>query len=97
MRRHLCLALGLIAGACVPAKAKVSTEPTPTAAAVCGRHDPPEPIYVIDGKPMTCIAAMSISPSRIATVEVLKGAAAVSQYGASATGGVIVIQTKRNR
>jgi TonB-dependent SusC/RagA subfamily outer membrane receptor len=96
MRRHLCLALSLLAGACVPAKAKVATAPASTAAAACGKSDAAI-TYVVDGKSATCTAAMSVPSSRIASVEVLKGPAAVSQYGPAAVAGVVVIQTKQDR
>ncbi len=96
MRRRLCVALGLLVGACVPAKPTVTTAPTSTAAA-CDKDKPAPITYVVDGKAATCAAAMSLPSTRIASVEVLKGAAAVSLYGPSATAGVVVIQTKQER
>ena len=96
MRRRLCVALSLLAGACIPARATVTTAPASPAAA-CGKDDAAPIAYVIDGKPATCAATMSLPPDRIASVEVLKGVAAVSLYGPSAAAGVVVIQTKRER
>jgi TonB-dependent SusC/RagA subfamily outer membrane receptor len=96
MRLHLCAALTLLAaGACLPARTTVTSAPTSTAAA-CGKDKAPI-AYVIDGKSATCTAAMSLPSDRIASVEVLKGPAAVSAYGPSAAAGVVVIQTKRER
>ena len=94
MHRNLGLALGLLAVACVPAKTKVGGAPTPRPAATC---DEPTSaiIYLIDGAPVTCTSAMGLAADRIASVEVLKGDAAVSLYGPSARAGVVVIQTKR--
>lgn len=97
MRRNLCIALSLIAGACTPPRAAVATAPAASVAAKCSQERAAAIAYVVDGKSATCESAMTLSPSRIASVEVLKGAAAVSRYGASAQGGVIIIQTKRDR
>jgi TonB-dependent starch-binding outer membrane protein SusC len=67
-----------------------------------------EPLYVIDGIPMTTgdfsqvgfsgqgINALSdINPSDIESITVLKDASAAALYGARATNGVILITTKR--
>ena len=96
MRRCLCLVLSLLAGACMSPKPAVTPAPSSSAAACSGRNSAPV-IYLVDGKPVTCTAAMSLPSDRIATVEVLKGPAAVSLYGASAAAGVVVIETKQER
>jgi TonB-dependent SusC/RagA subfamily outer membrane receptor len=64
-----------------------------------GRCDqvPPALMYVVDGKESTCIAVTALPVDRIASVDVLKGAAAVAQYGVSAGAGVIIIRTSRDR
>jgi len=85
MRRNFCIAFSLIAGACMPTRAKVSTAP----AAKCSQ-EPAAIAYVVDGKAATCEFVMALSADRIASVEVLKGAAAPA-------GGVIIIQTKRDQ
>jgi len=92
MHRKLCIAFSLIAGACMPAPPKVATAP----AARCSQERAAAIAYVVDGKAATCEFAMALSADRIASVEVLKGAAA-AQYGVSAAGGVILIQTKQDR
>jgi TonB-dependent SusC/RagA subfamily outer membrane receptor len=100
MRPCQLLVLGFLLAACTPAKAKVAPPPAPAPATVCGKDDPGVPTYIIDGVPVPCPTAMSmisVSPDRIASVEVLKGAAAVSRYGQSAAAGVIVIHTKQER
>jgi TonB-linked SusC/RagA family outer membrane protein len=50
------------------------------------------PLYVIDGTPTTSISGLN--PNEIASMSVLKGAAAASIYGSRASNGVIVITTK---
>lgn len=50
------------------------------------------PLFIVDGTPSTDISWLS--PADIATMTVLKDAAAAAIYGARASGGVIVITTK---
>lgn len=56
-----------------------------------------DPLYVIDGTPISrgTITINDISPSNIASVEVLKDASATAIYGARGANGVILITTKR--
>lgn len=68
-----------------------------------------QPLYVVDGVPMAnstfsaqghAIAAggvANISPDDIASLTVLKGAAATALYGSRAANGVIIITTKTGR
>lgn len=69
-----------------------------------------QPLYVIDGIPVTTgdfaqvgyegqgINALSdISPNDIASISILKDAAAAAIYGARASNGVVLITTKRGR
>ena len=70
-----------------------------------------EPLYVIDGIPLTTTSGdtgawsngesmsglASINPSDIESVEVLKDAASAAIYGSRATNGVIIITTKSGR
>ncbi len=53
-----------------------------------------DPLYVIDGFPSNSDNFRSINPNDIESVQVLKDAAAVSEYGSRGTNGVIVIKTK---
>ena len=51
-----------------------------------------EPLYIVDGFPVSSIA--DIAPSDIASMDVLKDAAATAIYGAQGANGVIIITTK---
>lgn len=57
-----------------------------------------DPLFVVDGIPMTSGGVQSISdfnPADIASVEVLKDAASQAVYGSRGSNGVILITTKR--
>ena len=54
------------------------------------------PLYVIDGKVASAKKVKKLSPSKIATINVLKGEAADKKYGAKAANGVVEITTKKN-
>ncbi len=69
-----------------------------------------EPLYVVDGIPIKSgnfsgladggagsNALADINPSDIASIEILKDAAATSIYGARAANGVVLITTKRGK
>lgn len=53
-----------------------------------------QPLYVVDGVPYY---GGPINPSDIATIDILKDAAAAAIYGAQASSGVIVITTKSGK
>ena len=53
-----------------------------------------EPLYVIDGMPMSSANFRSINPNDIDNVTVLKDAGATSIYGNRGANGVIVVKTK---
>jgi TonB-dependent SusC/RagA subfamily outer membrane receptor len=95
MRRNVFIASSLLAGACMPSKAKVVAAPASSAAATCSQERAAAITYFVDGKSATCTSVMALPASRIASVEVLKGAAALSLYGAPAGVSVVIIQTKR--
>jgi TonB-dependent SusC/RagA subfamily outer membrane receptor len=57
-----------------------------------GNLNYPNPLYVIDGIPQDF---SRVDPNDIASISVLKDAAAASIYGSRAANGVIVITTKR--
>jgi TonB-linked SusC/RagA family outer membrane protein len=52
-----------------------------------------DPLYVIDGVPTQNI--LSVNPTDVASMQVLKDAGAASIYGARAANGVIIITTKK--
>ena len=56
-----------------------------------------EPLYVLDGTPLENVAGglVTLNPSDIAKIEVLKDIAATASYGVRAANGVILITTKR--
>ncbi len=58
-------------------------------------NSPQGPFYVIDGIPGADIAA--IAPDDIASIDVLKDAAATAIYGNKASNGVIMVTTKKGR
>ncbi len=51
-----------------------------------------DPLYIVDGFPVSSIS--DIAPSDIASMDVLKDAAATAIYGAQGANGVIIITTK---
>ena len=53
-----------------------------------------EPLFILDGKEITAEAARSIVPASIASIEVVKGAAATTLYGERGSHGVILITSK---
>jgi len=58
-------------------------------------NSPGSPFYVIDGVPGADISL--VAPDDIATIDVLKDAAATAIYGNRASAGVIMITTKKGR
>lgn len=54
-----------------------------------------EPLYVIDGIPMSSNRFRSLNPNEIDRVDILKDAGATAIYGNRGANGVIVITTKR--
>ena len=54
-----------------------------------------EPLVVVDGIPTTLLTLRDMPASDVASIEVLKGAAASAEYGSRGQAGVIVITTKR--
>ena len=54
-----------------------------------------EPLYVIDGVPMSAKTFHALNSDEIAAVEVLKDASAIAIYGNRGANGVIVITTKK--
>ena len=56
-----------------------------------------DPLYVIDGFPSNSDNFRSINPNDVASVDVLKDAAAISAYGSRGSNGVIVIKTRKGK
>ena len=55
------------------------------------------PLYVIDGIVRDAAAFNVLDPSEVAEISVLKDAASASIYGARASGGVILVTTKKGK
>lgn len=53
-----------------------------------------QPLYVVDGVPLSSSNQSNINPSNIASIEILKDASATAIYGTRAANGVIIITTK---
>lgn len=56
-----------------------------------------EPLFILDGSPISASDFASINPNDIENLSVLKDASSTSIYGARAANGVVVITTKRGR
>ena len=54
-----------------------------------------DPLYVIDGVPLTGGGLQDINPQNVESVEVLKDASATAIYGARGSNGVVLITTER--
>lgn len=54
-----------------------------------------DPLYVVDGVPMTTIS--NINPSDIQSIEVLKDAASAAIYGSRGSNGVVIVTTKNGK
>jgi outer membrane receptor for ferrienterochelin and colicin len=52
-------------------------------------------LFVVDGKVVGQEEMSAIPPSKIQSIKVLKGGAAVKSYGESASGGVVEITLKK--
>ena len=56
-----------------------------------------DPLYVIDGIPMTAGSISDINPSDIESMEILKDASATAIYGSRGANGVILVTTKKGK
>jgi TonB-linked SusC/RagA family outer membrane protein len=56
-----------------------------------------EPLYVIDGIPLSASEVTAINPNDIASIEVLKDASATAIYGSRGANGVILITYKEGK
>jgi TonB-dependent starch-binding outer membrane protein SusC len=55
-----------------------------------------DPLYIVDGTPVTDSYINFLNPEDIQSIQVLKDASAASIYGSRASNGVIVIETTKN-
>jgi TonB-linked SusC/RagA family outer membrane protein len=56
-----------------------------------------EPLYVIDGFPVSFQTGATLNPNDIASMQILKDASATAIYGSRGANGVILITTKRGK
>ena len=56
-----------------------------------------DPLYVIDGFPSNSDNFRSINPNDVASLDILKDVAAISEYGTRGSNGVIVIKTRNGK
>lgn len=56
-----------------------------------------DPLYVVDGVPLTSDNQSDIDPSTIESMEILKDASATALYGSRAANGVVLITTKKGK
>jgi TonB-linked SusC/RagA family outer membrane protein len=56
-----------------------------------------DPLYIIDGTPISDSYLNFLNPADIGEIQVLKDASAASIYGARANNGVVIIETKKGR
>ncbi len=54
-----------------------------------------EPLFVVDGIPVTSTVYNAINPNDIESISVLKDAAAATIYGSTASNGVVLVTTKK--
>ena len=59
------------------------------------QHDPNSPLWILDGFETSAGHVVDLDMNRIASVTILKDAAAKALYGSKTANGVIVIETKR--
>lgn len=62
-----------------------------------GTNGDAEPLYIIDGLPMSSAGTDFLSSGDIESIEVLKDAASAAIYGARGANGVILITTKKGK
>jgi TonB-dependent starch-binding outer membrane protein SusC len=57
----------------------------------------PDPLFVIDGMPVTAAEVGNLNPGDVESTEILKDASAAAIYGARAGNGVVLITTKKGK
>ncbi|WP_183580863.1 TonB-dependent receptor [Mucilaginibacter sp. X5P1] len=78
--------------------AKPGASPTVRVRGVTSLSSSTDPLYVVDGYPLESSADFTlINPGDIASIDILKDAAAASIYGSRAANGVIIVTTKRGK
>ncbi|MBO0323137.1 mucoidy inhibitor MuiA family protein [Muricauda sp. CAU 1633] len=60
------------------------------------QYQPPAPLYIVDGIPMTNFSEGDLDENEIQDIEILKGANAGAIYGNQGSNGVVIITTKKS-
>ena len=95
MRSTLLLSAAVLVGLVVTAQKPVEQKTETRVIIRDGAFGGEKPLVLVDGK---VVADMnSVSPDRIASIDVLKGEGAVKLYGSEGKNGVIVVTTKRSQ
>jgi len=95
MRSTLLLSAAVLFGLAVTAQKPVEQKTETRVIIRDGAFGGEKPLVLVDGK---VVADMnSVSPDRIASIDVLKGEGAVKLYGSEGKNGVIVVTTKRSQ
>jgi TonB-linked SusC/RagA family outer membrane protein len=58
-------------------------------------NDPNQPLFILDGFESSLQAIYDLDMNQVATITILKDAAATAMYGAKSANGVVVVETKR--
>jgi TonB-dependent SusC/RagA subfamily outer membrane receptor len=96
----LVLGATLILAAGCSAERLVASAPQPQKSALLMCHDErcaTNPLLFVDGKRTSWEGPNDLNPGEIATVEVVKGAKALSLYGEEGRNGVVFITTKKSQ
>src|SRR2546423_2697784 len=94
---HLIVIVALYAGPACSAERSISPAPVSAASAAASPAAPAMQVpllYVVDGVRLQRDRVPVLSDDQIARVQVLKGHAALRQYGPDASYGVVLITTK---
>lgn len=62
-----------------------------------GTNSDPDPLFIIDGLPLEKTGLDFLNPADIASIEILKDAAAAAIYGTRGANGVVLITTKQGK
>lgn len=84
---------GRVAGVQIESKSK-KTDPNIFIRGNASITQSNDPIYIIDGVPVSATDFKQLKPETVKSINVLKDAAATSLYGSRASNGVIIINTK---
>jgi TonB-dependent SusC/RagA subfamily outer membrane receptor len=60
-----------------------------------GYQGPGKPLMIVDGEELSHGSGHEIEPDQIESIEILRGAAAITLYGHRAADGAILVRTKR--